>query len=118
MADNPLPRPLLRRADFVRLAHEGASASAVSLIVQGAPNRDPGTSVFLGFTVSSRVGKAVVRNRVKRRLREAARAVLPMAARAGTSYVVIGKTAARTRPFDEIKADLRKAIDDLHRKLK
>jgi ribonuclease P protein component len=118
MADRPPVRPLLRRADFLRIAREGTSAATLGLIVQGAANRNGGDAVFLGFTVSAKVGKAVARNRVKRRLREAARAVLPAAARAGNSYVVIGRRAGLTRSFDDLKTDLRNALDAVHRKIK
>jgi len=116
MTERPPVRRLVRRADFVRIARQGASASAIGLVLQGAPNREGGEVVFLGFTVSGKVGKAVVRNRVKRRLRDAARAVLPEQAKGGMSYVLVGKAAALTRPFDDLKADLRNALDALHRK--
>ncbi|HXV73385.1 MAG TPA: ribonuclease P protein component [Sphingomonadales bacterium] len=117
----PESRPVQRlvcRADFLRIAKAGARASAPALALQGMANRDGGSTVFLGFTVSRKVGTAVTRNRVKRRLREAARAVFPRLARPGTSYVVIGRRAALTRPFADVKADLESALDALHRKLK
>ena len=57
------------------------------------------SSVGVGFTVSEKVGNAVQRNRVRRRLKEALRQVLPQDAEENTDYVLIGRTEALTRPF-------------------
>lgn len=64
----------------------------------------------LGFTVSKKVGNAVERNRARRRLKAVAAEVMPRCASANTDYVVIGRRAALTRPFAELKADLDKAL--------
>ena len=66
-----------------------------------------------GFTVSKKVGKAVVRNRVRRRLKAAARELLPMA-RAGYDYVVIARPSAIERPYADLKADLALAMTRVH----
>jgi ribonuclease P protein component len=70
----------------------------------------------VGFTCSKKVGNAVARNRARRRLREAARLVLPGAARPGWDYALIGfreETAAR--PFALLADDLATALDRVHR---
>jgi ribonuclease P protein component len=64
----------------------------------------------LGLTVSKKVGNAVVRNRMKRRLRELARAVLPERGIAGADHVLIGRAAGIERPFAELAADLKRAL--------
>ena len=64
----------------------------------------------LGLTVSKKVGNAVVRNRMRRRLRELARAILPQAGIAGADHVLIGRQSGIERPFDALGADLRKAL--------
>ena len=66
--------------------------------------------VRVGFTVTRKVGNAVERNRVKRRLRAAAAEIFPRLGRAGTDYVVVGRGATLKRPFDALKADLEQAI--------
>lgn len=69
----------------------------------------------VGFTVTKKVGNAVVRNRVKRRLRAAAEEVFPRLGRAGTDYVVIGRLGALTRPFAALLQDLEQAVERIDR---
>ncbi len=68
----------------------------------------------VGFTVTKKVGNAVVRNRVKRRLREAARIELGEAGQAGFDYVVIGRKATIDREFGRLREDLAKAVRKVH----
>lgn len=70
----------------------------------------------VGFTVTRRVGNAVVRNRAKRRLRAAAAEVFPRLGRSGTDYVVIGRLGTLERPFPDLMKDLEQAITRLDRK--
>ena len=66
---------------------------------RGAPSA---AEIGLGFTASRRIGKAVARNRARRRLVEAARAVLPGPARPGYNYVIVARPAVLTWPFDRL----------------
>jgi ribonuclease P protein component len=66
-----------------------------------------------GITASRRVGKAVVRNRVRRRLRAAAEQVLPVWAEQGCDYVLVGRQATASRPFDALIGDLKTALQRL-----
>lgn len=79
------------------------------------PERDDGEAIGLGFTVSRKVGKAVARNRARRRLREAARAVFPGPAQSGTNYVIVARATVLTWPFDRLLHDLRKALERVSR---
>jgi ribonuclease P protein component len=106
---------LKRRSDF-RAAADGLRASGRAFVLQ-ARQRAADDAIRIGFTVSRQVGNAVERNRVRRRLREIVRlsaTVEPAALRPGHDYVLIGRRAALTAPFDEIKNDLDKALVRVH----
>lgn len=64
----------------------------------------------LGITASRKVGKAVTRNRARRRLRAAAEQVLGTAGAFDHDYVVIARSSTATRPFPELVADLQTAL--------
>ena len=66
----------------------------------------------IGFTVTRKIGNAVVRNRIRRRLREAAR-LAESSAQPGTDYVVVARRAALTLQFDRLVTDLRAGFDTL-----
>ena len=68
-----------------------------------------------GFTVTKKLGNAVKRNRIRRRLKAAIGELAPASARAGYDYVVVARSAAFDRPFSEILTDLSKAFAILHR---
>ncbi len=64
----------------------------------------------VGYTVTKKVGNAVIRNRVKRRFRELARELLPQAGVAGADHVIIGRNSAVERDFGKLRSDLAKAL--------
>jgi ribonuclease P protein component len=75
--------------------------------------QQPTAAIRFGITASRKVGKAVARNRVRRRLREVARLVLPANAAPGHDYVLVGRAATLRRPFVMLVADLRSALHRL-----
>jgi ribonuclease P protein component len=74
---------------------------------------DEGPLIRVGFTVSRKVGNAVVRNRVRRRLREIARLVIPAHAQTDLDYVLVGRQAALGREFATMQAELLQALKRL-----
>jgi ribonuclease P protein component len=67
-----------------------------------------------GYTVSKKVGGAVLRNRVRRRLRALTAALEPDQVHPGFDYVLIARTAAAERSFADLKADLDQALLRVH----
>jgi ribonuclease P protein component len=104
---------LRRRQDFLAAA-KGRSIAMPGLILQ-VRDREDGASPRIGFTVTRKIGGAVLRNRVRRRLREAARLALPAIAMDGFDYVLIGRGQTADRNFADLQNDLRAAVDRLHR---
>ena len=111
MAPQTAPNPprLKRRAEFLRVAASGRKAAVHGLVLQALPRDDPGPA-RLGFTVTKRVGNAVVRNRTRRRLREAARLLLREHPVHGADLVLIGRDTTRDREFALLVDDLRRAL--------
>lgn len=69
--------------------------------------------VRIGFTASGRLGNAVVRNRIKRRLKGAAAELFPLHAQADKDYVVIGRLSALDSPYATLLRDMRYALEKL-----
>ena len=112
---------LKTRAEFQR-AQKGQKWVAPAFVLQGFPRPpDEGDGPRFGFTVSSKSvakdsasgkkrGKAVDRNRARRRLKEAVRLTSIGHAEAGFDYVIIGRASALTRNFADLLADMRLAF--------
>jgi ribonuclease P protein component len=99
---------LRQRADFLAAA-TGTKVPAAAFVLQ-ARKRDDGGPPRLGFTVSKKVGNAVERNRVRRRLREIVRLSGSARMQAGHDYVLIGRRAALKQPFARIADDFEGAL--------
>lgn len=86
---------------------------APGLVLQSCRQRDATAPLRVGFTASRRVGGAVERNRARRRLRAAVRAVMPLHAEPGHDYVLIARKGTLHRDFAALTGDLEKALKRL-----
>lgn len=109
---------LRQRSEFLAAAR-GPRAPRDAFVLQAVRRKEPerAASVGIGLTVTKKIGNAVVRNRARRRLREALRFVLPGPALPGHDYVVVARSAALTRPFARLQDDLDGALRQLARRL-
>jgi ribonuclease P protein component len=103
---NRLRSPL----DFARVRTAGRRVNGRNLSLGYAAQAGvPEAPVRIGFSVSKRVGGAVVRNRVKRRLREAARRKVTALA-AGWDIVIAARPSAAQAPYTALDAELRELL--------
>ncbi len=111
MAPNRAPGTtrMKKRAEFLRAAQRGRKAAVGGLVLQALARDDAGPA-RIGFTVTKKVGNAVVRNRTRRRLKEAARLLLRDRPVVGTDLVVIGRDSTRSRPFPLLMDDVERAL--------
>lgn len=100
------------RPQFLAAA-KGVSEARGAVVVQRLERGDGQPVVRLGFTATRKVGNAVIRNRAKRRLREAARAMAPLLAIAGSDYVFIARAGTADRPWDRLLDDVKSALTRL-----
>jgi len=103
---------LKQRAEFLAAA-EGVKVPAAAFVLQALKRSDEAAPRF-GFTVSKKVGNAVERNRVRRRLRDIVRRTVGPAV--GHDYVLIGRRTALKLPFDRMIAEFEGALTRVHGK--
>ncbi|WP_332677693.1 ribonuclease P protein component [Brevundimonas sp.] len=100
------------RPQFLAAA-KGVSEARGAVVVQRLDRGDDRPVVRLGFTATRKVGNAVVRNRAKRRLKEAARAMAPLLAVPGSDYVFVARAGTADRPWDRLLDDVKSALTRL-----
>ena len=110
---------LKKRSEYLRVARSRQKWVAPGLVLQAYRRRveaavaGPAEEIRVGFTASRKVGKAVERNRARRRLKAAAAEVLPAQGRPGTDYVVIARRSSLRRPYAALLGDLSTAVQRL-----
>src|SRR5437868_5442436 len=118
----PRPRPqeaqrlitLTKRADFVA-ANGGKRISTPGFLLLVRDREDTDGAMRVGFTVTKKIGGAVVRNRMKRRFRALAREIMPAKGVPGSDHVMIGRAKGIERDFGQLRNELADALDKLHR---
>jgi len=116
-----LPKRLKRRSDFLRLASQGRKIVKTGFVLQAlqgatAPEPDRPSAapdVRLGFTATKKIGNAVIRNRAKRRLREAARLVLAERDAQGVELVLVARRETGSMDFARLRQNLAEAVDEV-----
>ncbi len=112
------------RRQFLALRNEGQKVVCSAFVLQYAPIEQLSAPVALeasdacavGFTVTKKLGNAVKRNRIKRRLRAMVDELFPQHARAGYAYVVIGRWKAADVTFDALLQQGHQALQRIHHK--
>jgi ribonuclease P protein component len=107
---------LKKRSEFLWVRN-GRRWSAAAFVLEARTRQNVAAAespARFGFTVSKKVGGAVVRNRVRRRLRALTAALSPKQALPGFDYVIIARTPAIDRSFADLKADLDQALARVH----
>jgi ribonuclease P protein component len=74
------------------------------------PRGDGDPAIRVGYTVTKKIGGAVVRNRMKRRFRALARAILPEQGIPGADHVIIGRSGGIERDYATLADELRRAL--------
>jgi ribonuclease P protein component len=105
---------LKRRADFLA-ANGGRRASTPGFILLVRDRKDEDPAMRVGFTVTKKIGGAVVRNRMKRRFRELAREIVPTNGFAGSDHVMIGRARGIERDYSLLRSELAGALDSLRK---
>jgi ribonuclease P protein component len=100
---------LTKRPQFLAAA-KGLSSARGAVLCQMLARCDDQPTIRIGFTATKRLGGAVVRNRAKRRLRQAARQVLSVLGKPGADYVFIARQGAATRPWERLVEDMQRAL--------
>ncbi|PPD00668.1 MAG: ribonuclease P protein component [Hyphomicrobium sp.] len=117
-ASIPTIATLKVRSEFLAV-RGGLRASCGSFLIEGrkrackesAPANDASR---IGYTVTKKLGKAVDRNRIRRRLKAVVAGHAKAHLEPGFDYVIVARNLALSRPFQELVSDLTRTLDKLH----
>jgi ribonuclease P protein component len=103
-----------KRADFVA-ANAGKRATTPGFVLLVRDRKDSDPMMRVGFTVTKKIGGAVVRNRMKRRFRALAGEIVPAKGFSGADHVMIGRAKGIERDFALLRSELANALDGLRK---
>jgi ribonuclease P protein component len=103
-----------KRSDFLA-ANRGTRIPTPGFVLLVRKRVDGDSAMRVGFTVTKKIGNAVVRNRMRRRFRELAREILPSKGVPGADHVMIGREGGIERDFGLLHDELGKALDKARR---
>lgn len=113
---------LKKRQDFLRV-RGGRRCQNVAFALEAKPRPSPDVDATgadglegprFGFTITKKNGTAVVRNRIRRRLKHALSELSDAFAKPGCDYVVVGRRRAATQPYSDLKKDLERCLQRVH----
>lgn len=107
------PIRIKKRKIFVQVNKAQTKIVTLGLVLQYAKNENG--QIRIGFTTTKRLGHAVVRNRIRRRLREVVRLTPETGTFAGYDLVIVGRTATATREFSKLKGDFTYALRQIRK---
>ena len=110
---------LKKRSEYLRVRN-GARCATSAFVLEAKVRSDedrarPAEQPRFGFTITKQVGKAVDRNRIRRRLKAAVRDLGPAHAKGEFDYVLIARRPALTSAFADLVSELVKALARVHR---
>jgi ribonuclease P protein component len=104
-----------KRSDFLA-ANGGLRTVTPGFILLVRDRKDSDPSMRVGFTVTKKIGNAVVRNRMKRRFRALAREIVAARGFTGADHVIIGRAKGIERDFALLRSELADAIEALRKR--
>ena len=102
------PASIRRHADFARLRRTGRRIATKTLNIYLGDARDGDTSSLVGITVSKSIGKAVVRNKLRRRLSAILSELLP--SQQQMRVLVVARPDAAALTFTDLRTEVRAAF--------
>ena len=98
-----------KRQDFILSHQMGTKLNGTYLIFQKRDRKDNSDSIYFGFTVTKKIGIAVIRNKIKRRLKSIIMFLVKNKKKYfenGHNYVLISKPKIIDAPFCEIRKEM------------
>lgn len=110
---------LKKRKDFIHAAKSGVSVPTRTIVLQAVFRKSdsPVTGARIGYTTTKKIGKAVVRNLCRRRLRAAAALFFEKLALPTADYVLIARFSTADADFKNICRDLQRGLKKINQTL-